>query len=92
MIKTAQQIMAELAPEKERTYPKNRRSRNLPVMVCKNWYRGCTGRTKEKNSGNGHCRRCYDRKRRYGDSWYHSPNMRRCGNPKCFMLGKEGHR
>lgn len=91
MIKTAAQLLAELPPEPVRTYPKNRRSRLLPVMVCKNHFRGCTGRTKEPNSGNGYCRRCYDRKRRHGDSWYHRPDMKMCSRKNCFMKGTEGH-
>lgn len=91
MIKTAEKILAELPPEPVRSYPKNRRSRLLPAMPCKNHYRGCTGNTKESNCGNGLCRNCYSRWHKHGDSWYHSPNMKMCGKKNCFMKGTEGH-
>lgn len=91
MIKTAAQIMAEIGPEPVRTYPAQRRSRLLPAEPCLNAYRGCQGNTKEKDSGLGWCRRCYRRNQRYGDSWYHHPDVRRCRRPDCFMRVTEGH-
>lgn len=93
MIKTAAQLMLEIGDEEpdRRPYPENRRSRNLPVMPCQNHYRGCTGRTKEKNSGRGLCRNCYTRWQRHGDSWYHTEQMQYCRRPDCFMKGTEGH-
>jgi hypothetical protein len=91
MIKTTEQLMAEIQGEGRRPYPKNRRSRLLPAEPCKNAHRGCQGNTKEKFSGHGWCRNCYDRWRKHGDSWYHSPNVSRCVKGTCFMRGTPGH-
>lgn len=91
MIKTAEQLMAEIGPEDVRTYPAVRRSWKLPAEPCLNADKGCQGNTKEKNCGRGWCRRCYGRWQRHGDSWYHKPEMKFCNRPDCFMKGTEGH-
>jgi hypothetical protein len=90
MIKTATQLMMDISDERK-SYPENRRSRLLLAEPCLNAYRGCTGNTKEKRSGNGHCHKCYNRWSKHGDSWYHSPNWQYCTKVACFMRGTPGH-
>lgn len=77
------------------TYPKNRRKPGDPPVACKNAYRGCEGlvgvrvagapKPHTARCGHGYCSGCYQRWRRHGDSWYHSPRVDMCTKPNCFM-------
>ena len=87
MIKTAAQILAELAdlsPSHVQREVWVRRKAG-PPQPCLNTHRGCTGRTGEPRSGRGWCARCYNRWSKHGDSWAHSPNMKACTKRNCFL-------
>ena len=84
MIKTADQILADLSPTHALREAWVRKTKG-PPEPCQNAYRGCGGMTGTKRSGRGLCERCYNRWSRWGDSWGHSPNVGRCTKRNCFL-------
>lgn len=95
MIVTAAQIMkhvqaSSLRPDDHRQA--HLRKKHGLIVPCKNAYRGCKFNGGGNRAGRGWCTRCYDRWRKHGDSWYHSPAMHKCMAHDCFMKDAEGHR
>lgn len=95
MIRTAQQIMQDIAQEST-LRPDDHRASHLrkkhgEIVPCKNAYRGCPRNGGGDRGGRGWCPRCYDRWRKHGDSWYHKPMVNRCAARDCFMKGVGDH-